>query len=414
MRGLLIKGAESVERNLVLGIDAGSATVVAALAEIALGEPHVIGVGLVPSAGLHRGLVVDAKAAGEAIRQAIEKACQMADCTGVNRAVVSVSGAHILSLVGESEVPVHRPTVGVTPEDMRRALDSAAAIELPEGREVIHVAPRLYELDGNGPVREPLGLAARRLRAVVQLVTGEGLPIQNHLRVVREVGLEVVDYQVAVRAAAEAVLSSEEREAGVLQLDIGAGTTGVAVYEKGHLYHISVLPVGSDHITHDIATVLRIPVGTAEQLKRERGWATPDMSPDTTFELVSPSGRKVSEVSDKKLAEIIAPRVEEILQLAASTVKRSGYAGLFPGGLVLTGGGSRLQGLVEVAADCLSLPTRLGRPEGPLVAEPELATAAGLVRWGANLAQDEAAVAAESTKRNGTQRLRDWLRALFH
>ncbi len=403
-----------MERNLVLGVDAGSATVVATLAEIAKGEPHVIGVGLVPSAGLHRGLVVDAKAAGEAIRQAVETACQMADCTGVNRAVVSVSGAHILSLVGAAETPVHRPTVGVTPEDVRRALDTAAGVELPEGREVIHVAPRSYELDGNGPVRDPVGLAARFLRAEVELVTGEVLPVQNHLRVVREIGLEVVDYQVAVRAAAEAVLTPEEREAGVLLLDLGAGTTGVAVYDQGHLFHVAVLPVGGEHITQDIAALLRLPVGTAEQIKRERGWATPEMSPDTTFELVSPSGRKVFEVSDKKLAEIIAPRVEEILQLAATAVKRSGYTGLFPGGLVLTGGGCRLQGLVEVAADCLSLPARIGRAQGPLVAEPELATAAGLVRWGANLARNEAAAASELTKRDGMHRLRDWLKALFH
>ena len=159
-----------MERNLVLGVDAGSANVVAAVAEIAGGEPQVIGVGLVPSAGVHRGVVVDVKAAGGVIRQAVEKACQMADCSGANRAVVSVSGAHILSLVGSAEVPVHRPLTGVAPEDVRRALDAAAAVELPAGREVIHVAARSYRLDGNGPMREPLKAGLARADAVVVML----------------------------------------------------------------------------------------------------------------------------------------------------------------------------------------------------------------------------------------------------
>ncbi|MFZ5827065.1 MAG: cell division protein FtsA [Bacillota bacterium] len=403
-----------MERNLVLGVDAGSANVVATVAEIAGGEPQVIGVGLVPSAGVHRGVVVDVKAAGGVIRQAVEKACQMADCSGVNRAVVSVSGAHILSLVGSAEVPVHRPLTGVAPEDVRRALDAAAAVELPAGREVIHVAARSYRLDGNGPMRDPLGLAGRNLEAEAQLVTGEALPIQNHLRAVRETGLEVVDYQVAVRAAGEAVLTDREREEGVLLLEIGGGTTGVAVYERGHLFHVAVLPLGGEHITHDIAAVLRVPVATAEQLKRERGWADPALVPDSTFELVSPSGRKVREVSDKKLAEIIGSRVEEILQMAAVSVRRSGYGGIFPAGVVLTGGSSRLSGLMEVAADGLSLPARIGVARGPLVAEPELATAAGLVWWGAHLAREEAAATQETVTQDRFGRIRDWLKALFH
>lgn len=404
-----------MERNLVLGIDAGSENIVVTLAEVAEGEPQVIGVGLVPSAGVHRGVIVDMKAAGEAIRQAVDKACQMATGSGVTRAVVSVSGAHILSQVGAAEVPVHRPTVGVSPEDVRHALDGAAAVELPAGREVIHVAPRSYRLDSNGPMRDPLGLCGRTLEAEVQLITGEALPVQNHLRAVREIGLEVVDYQVAVRAAAEAVLTPEEKEEGVLLLQIGGGTTGVAIYEKGHLFHVAVLPVGGQHITQDIATILRVPVTTAEQVKREMGWADAALAPDTTFELVSPSGRKVREVSEQKVAEIIGSRVEEILQMAAAVVKGSGYTGLFPAGLVLTGGGSRLQGLPEIAADALSLPTRIGVPSGLLVGEPEMATAAGLVRWGAHLAREEAAATQETVQQKTNYgRIRDWLKALFH
>lgn len=403
-----------VERNLVLGLDVGSANVVAALAEVAEGVPQVIGIGLASAAGVQRGVVVDVEAAGGAIRQAVESACQMAGCPGVTRAVVSVSGAHIGSLVGEAEVPVLRPSAGVTPEDVRKALDAAAAVELPAGRNLIHVSPRSYRVDGNGPLREPIGLCGRSLHAEVELITGDALPVQNHLRTVREVGLEVVDYQVAVRAAGEAVLTPQEKEEGALLIQIGSGTTGVAVYDRGHLFHLAVLPVGGEHITGDLATLLRVPVATAEQLKRERGWASAAMAPDSTFELVTPSGLNTREVSDKHVAEIIGPRVEEILQMAAVAVKRSGYGGLFPGGLVLTGGGCRLSGLVEVAADCLSLPARIGIAQGPLVGEPELATAAGLVRWGVHLTREEAAVTQEIVKQSRLGQIRDWLKSLFH
>lgn len=359
-------------------------------------------------------MIVDLEAAGKAIRQAVERACEMANGPTVTRAVVSVSGAHIRSQMGSAAVPVHRPLAGVSREDLRRVLDAAAAVELPGGHEAIHVAPRSYRLDANGPMRDPLGLSGRNLEAEALLITGEALPVQNHLRAVREIGLEVVDYQVAVRAAAEAVLTAEEKEEGVLLIQMGGGTTGVAIYDKGHLFHVAVLPLGGEHITHDIATLLRVPLATAEQVKRERGWAEAALAPDTAFELVSPSGRKVREVSDTKVAEIIGSRVEEILRMAAAAVKGSGYGGLFPAGLVLTGGGSRLKGLAEVAADSLSLPTRIGVAQGALVGEPEMATAAGLVRWGAHLARDEAAATQEIVKPGTLGRIRDWLKALFH
>jgi cell division protein FtsA len=397
----------------MLGIDAGSANVVAALADLSGGDPQIIGVGLVPSAGIRKGVVVDLKAAADSMRKAADQACDMAGKPGVTQAVVSLSGAHILSLVGTAEAPVHRPSQGVSPEDIRRALDQASAVALAAGRELIHVAPRAYRLDGADGVMSPLGLAGRRLEVEAHLITGDALPRQNHLEAVRAAGLTVADFQVAIRAAGEAVLTAAEREAGVLLLDIGAATTGVAVYDRGHLWHVAVLPVGGEHVTSDIATLLQVPVASAEQLKIERGWASAANCPDSAFELVSPSGKQVREVADKQLAEIIESRVEEILQLAASQVKRSGYAGLFPGGLVLTGGGSKLQGLVELAGDCLGLPARIGSPEGPLVGSPEFSTAVGLIQWGNRLVIDEAAAAAEAAKQDKWEHVKNWLRGLF-
>jgi cell division protein FtsA len=245
------------------------------------------------------------------------------------------------------------------------------------------------------------------------LISCDSLLRQNSLEAMNRAGLEVADFQVGIRAAGDVVTTRAEREAGVLLLDIGAGTTGVAVYDQGHLWHLAVLPIGGEHITADLAALLQIPVSAAEALKIERGWAATDQCPDTSFELVSPSGQKTREVTDKQVAEIIESRALEILQLAAAQVKRSGYAGLFPGGLVLTGGSARLRGLAGLAGDCLGLPARVGSPEGPLVGSPEYATAVGLVQWGARLAQDEAAAATEVAKQNRVGRMKNWLRSLF-
>lgn len=402
-----------VERSLLLGVDAGSAKVAAVLADLTEGEPQVISVGVAAGHGVRKGLVVDLNATRSAVQEAVDKAREMAGHPDVVRAVVSISGPHILSLVGTAEVPVSNPSAGVSNEDIRRVLEEAAALDLPPGREVVHVVPRAFRLDSTDGILDPLGLSGHYLAAQAHLITGERALLQNHFRAVEQAGLEIADYQLGIRAAGAAVLTREEREAGVLLLDIGAETTGVGVYDSGYLWFVSVLPVGGAHITSDIASLLRTPVATAERLKLERGWASPDLCPDTHFEVPSPSGLNTREVADKQLAAIIQSRVEEILQLAAQQVQRSGYPGLFPAGVVITGGGARLRGLLEVAADSLSLPARLGVPEDPLVAEPELATAAGLVRFGARLVQEEAAAAVEREKRDPWHRLRSWFRSLF-
>jgi cell division protein FtsA len=402
-----------VEGSVVLGIDAGSANTVAALADLAGGIPQIIGVGLVPSRGLRKGTVVDLDASAQSIREAVQKACEMAGRPPGGPAVVAVSGTHVESLVGTAEVAVHRPAYGVSPEDIRRALDEASAVPLPQGRELIHVAPRAYRLDGADGVANPLGLAGRHLFVEAHLITAETLPRMNYVEAAREAGLEVIDFGLAIRAAGDSVLTREEREAGVLLLDIGAGTTSIGVYERGHLWYTAVLPVGGEHITADIAALLQVPVGSAEELKLQRGWAAADQAPAESFELVSPSGQNVRELADKQLAEIIESRVLEILGLAAAQVKRSGYTGLFPAGLVLTGGTSHLRGLAAVAGDCLGLPARVGVPAGPLVGNPEFATAVGLVQWGARLAQDEAAAALDAAKHGKWSRVKAWLRGLF-
>lgn len=400
-------------RSRVLGIDAGSNTTVAVLADTSGAVPEVIGVGMVPCTGMRKGVIVDLEATSAAIAKAVAQAFEMADHSGPVKTVLSVSGAHVQSAVGSAEVSVHRPSLGVSPEDLRRVLDAAAVIQLTPEREVMHVVPRAFRLDGAAGVSDPVGLAGRVLAAESLLISGESLPIQNALMAGTRAGLQVADYQLALRATSQAVITAHEAQVGVLLIEIGAGTTGVAVLDRGHLWHVSLIPVGGEHITNDLATLLRMPVAVAEEIKRTRGWASVERCPESHFELPSPSGQRVRQISDQEVAAIIASRVQEILGLAALEVKRSGYEGLFPGGLVLTGGSSRLQGLVETAADLLGLPARIGQPQMVLVDGPEYSAAYGLVLWGARLSQEEAVAVAVDKQGDKWGGLTNWLISLF-
>lgn len=405
-------------RSLVLGLDAGSWGVKAALAEVAAGEPHVIGVGVAPHSGIRRGMVTDLSATAEAMKQAVTMAEKMAHRPrGSARTVLSVSGPHVLSIVGKAEVVVVDPEGGVSPADVEKALDAAARVELPEGRQVIHVLPRAFRLDSAEGIVDPTGLAGRILQAEAHLISVEALPIQNYLRAAVKADMQVADYQLGLYASAEAVLTPSEREGGTLVLDLGAGMTGVAVYEYGRPWYVGMVPVGAEHITRDLAAILQVPLQVAERLKTERGWASVEQCPDTSLELVSSTGQKAREMQDKRFAQIIEPRVQEMLQLVLDQVKVSGYAGVLTGGLVLTGGGARLKGLVEYAGNRLGLPARIGNPAGTLVNGPEFATAVGLCRWAAGPLQanlepepEPLPVKEEQEKRGSTK---NWLGSLF-
>lgn len=404
-----------MERSHVLGIDAGSAQVRAVLAEVSQDGSRLVGVGSAESGGIRRGVVTDLAAAMGAIASAATRACTQAGLAELPQAVIAIGGAHLRSISGSSTVPVHRPAAGISPLDLRRALDGAAQIDLPEGREVMHVLPRAYQVDGAEGVADPLGLAGRSLRADVTLVTVDRFAVQNLLRAVTASGLQLLDYGAGARFAGELILTDQERKSGVLHLDLGAGTTSVAVWEEGHLWDLFVLPVGSDHITADLATVLRIPVAQAESLKELHGWASPAQAdPESVVELPNPSGFGTRQVPQTELAQIIGSRVEELLQLAANGVKRSGYTGLFPAGLVLSGGGGELRGLLSLASDSLGLPARLATAPEELPG-PQWLTAASLAEWGAQRLAEvvpEAAAAAEPAS-GLIVKMKRWLAGLF-
>lgn len=405
-----------MERSYVLGIDAGSAHVRAVLAEVSLDGSRLVGFGIAGAAGIRRGIVTDLGAAMGAITTAATRACAQAGLNELPPAVIGVGGAHLRAVPGSSAISVHRPAGGVTPLDLRRALDAAAQVDLPEGREVMHVLPRAYQVDGASSVADPIGLAGRLLQAEVTLVTSDAFTVQNLLRAVTAGGITLLDYGAGARMAGEVALTPLERSSGVLYLDIGGGTTTVAVWEEGHLWDLFVLPIGSDHITADLATVLRIPVTQAEQLKCEHGWAAESQAdPERLIDLPTPSGLGTRQVKEAELAQIIGSRVEEILQLAAGGVKRSGYTGLFPAGLVLTGGGSQLRGLVAFAGDSLGLPARMASPESEGDGSgPGWTTAISLARWGAQHVTPEPQEAAAIEAPAGPiQRMKRWLAGLF-
>jgi cell division protein FtsA len=364
-------------------------------------------------------MVIDLNATATAMLEAVAAAERMSRRTAEGALVVlSVSGPHVLSVMGRAEVAVADPDGGVTEADVESALNEASLVELPPGRKVIHVVPRAYRLDGAGGVMDPTGLAGRVLAAEAHLVTVEALPVQNYLRAAVKADVQVSDFQLGLYAAAEAVLTPAERADGALVLDFGAGMTGIAIYEHGRLWHAGIVPVGGEHVTRDLATLLQVPMAVAERLKTERGWAAVDLCPDTSLELVASTGQKAREMQDKRLAQIIEPRVQEILQLVSEQVKASGYGGVFAGGLILTGGGARLKGLLESAANWFGIPARIGVPKGSLVGGPEFATAVGLCRWGAGLVMAQPEMALEHAKAADNEQdkrggAKNWLGSLF-
>lgn len=406
-------------RDAVVGLDIGSTKVAAVVAEVSQApEPVIIGLGIAPNSGLRKGVVVDIEGTSRAILQAVEQAERMSGVE-ITGAVISASGSHIGSLNSRGVVAVSRPDHEITADDVRRVLEAARVINLTPDREVLHIVPREYEVDGYDGVKDPVGMVGGRLEVEAHMVTAASASLQNLMRAVARSGLEVEDLWLSGLAAGEAVLTPAEKELGVVLLDIGGGTTDITLYDKGSPWYCAVLPVGGEHITSDIAVGLRVPLPVAEQVKVEQGCATVPQAADREFELPNPSGRGTRRVTQRDVAAIIEARVQELVALVSREIKRSGYPGMLPGGVVLTGGTAQLPGLVEWMAQVLDLPVRVGQPSGlagmnDIVAGPAFATAVGLVRLAARSPVREAAPAQEREPSPGLlERLRNWWQALF-
>lgn len=381
---------------------------------------HIIGAAGVPSAGIKKGVVVDIEATARAISAAATR-CQRMAGAPLSRVAVSLSGSHVASFNNRALVSVARPGQEIIPEDVHRALDAARVVNLPGDRELVHVLPRQFLVDGYDGIRDPVGMMGSRLEVEAHMVTASGASIQNLLKAVIRAGLEAEQVILSSLAAAESTLTQAERESGVMVADLGGGTIDVAVFEDGSPSYTCVLPVGSDHITSDLAMGLRIPLGEADRLKFEYGLAPAQEHRDgVLFELPSAGSGGPREVTAELLAEIVEPRVQEIFNLILSEVRRAGVNRHLPGGLVLTGGGARLKGLDLWASRELAMPVRVGEPQSleglvETVQGPEHAASVGLVQL-AFARRARSGSQAAATVEDGPRflaRLKGWFQELF-
>jgi cell division protein FtsA len=372
-----------------VAIDLGSSKVCCVVGETREeGGAEVIGVGRAPSRGLRKGTIVNLEAAVEALKAAVEEAETMAGVS-VERAHVGIAGAHIRGFNSRGVVPVSGRDREVSQADLGRVLTSAQSISLPPDRTVFHVVPQEFTVDDQEGIGDPLGMTGSRLEANVHVVTGSLTAVHNITNCINRAGIEVIDIVLDQLAAAESVLGPEERELGAALVDIGGSSTQVAVFDRGALRHTAVVPLGGDHFTSDIAVGLRTPNREAERIKTKYGCAIASMvEDDETIAVPSVGGRKPRRLSRQILCEILQPRSEELLTLVAEEMERSGYEGSLSSGMVITGGGAQLEGIVEIGEQIFDLPVRVGTPIGigglvDLVSAPQFATATGILLYGA-------------------------------
>jgi cell division protein FtsA len=376
-------------RELIAGLDVGTTKICCVIgAPGEAGGLDVVGVGMSPSRGLRKGVVVNIDSTVESIKHAVAEAEQMAGAE-IASVVAGVAGGHIRGVNSRGVVAVSGKHREVSQHDIERALDAAKAINLPQDREIIHALPQTFVVDDQDGIKDPLGMSGVRLEVEVHLVTGAATSVQNVIRSANRAGLQVQDVVLEPLAAAQAVLSEEEKELGILVIDLGGGTTDAALFRDGAVWFTGVLPLGGDHISNDIAVGLRAATADAEELKKRHGCAlTALVREDEVVEVPSVGGRKPRQLSRQILSEIIQPRVEEIFTLIAQDLERAGLRDIAAAGVVVTGGTSLMYGVPELAEQVFDLPVRQGSPTGvgglaDVVRTPIHATGVGLALSGA-------------------------------
>jgi len=368
-------------------IDVGSTKICTLVAELTPEQDlRILGVGITPAQGVKKGMVDNIQEATAGIANSVEKA-ERSSGTRILAAQASIGGNHIASMNnrGVATIPGRQRPIGK--EDINRAIEGARAISIPTNREVLHVLPRYFVVDGLEHVSDPIGMFGQRLDIETHIVTGSLSAIQNLSQCLEGAGVQVEGLVLAPLASAEAVLEEEEKQQGVILADIGGGTTGVAVFVDGAIFHTSVLPVGGYHLTHDLVAGIRAPFSVLEEAKVAYGSALPSrVDPEETVELEAFGGQRLKAVPRRRISEIIQARLEEILEMIYLDVKRAGFDEMIAAGLVLTGGTASLPGLDELAEQVLRLPVRIGLPKGihglaDTLNSPSYATSVGLLRW---------------------------------
>ncbi len=398
---------------IVTGLDVGTTKVNAVIAEAgADGALAILGVGESPSTGLRRGNLVNLEATVEAIRAAVDQAEQMAG-TSVRGLYVGVAGDHIRSINSRGVIAVSGRDSEVTSDDLHRVVEAARAVAIPSSRAILHVIPQEFLVDDQTGIKDPIGMTGVRLEAEVHIVTASATAVRNLVKSVERAGYRVIELVAVPLASAWSVLEEDERRLGVILLDIGAGTTDLAVYFDDGVHHTAVISMGGAQITNDIAIGLRTPLEAAEQIKIRYGCAlTSLVGSEENLEIPGVGGRPARTVSQQVLAAIIEPRVEEILGMARDEIARLQGAEILAAGIVITGGSAGLRGITELAEQVFEMPARVGTPRhaegvGDLVADPRYATGLGLTRYGAS--RQWRANAPAGWQRNS--RLREWIRA---
>ncbi len=407
------------DRKMIVGLDIGTSKVVAIVGEIdGDGSIEVVGIGSNPSKGMKKGVVVNIESTVQSIQRAIEEAELMAGCQ-IHSVYVGIAGSHIRSLNSHGIVAIRDREV-YTP-DLERVIDAAQAVAIPADQKVLHILPQEYVIDNQEGIKEPLGMSGVRLEAKVHLVTCAVNAAQNIEKCIRRCGLEVEEVILEQLASSYSVLTEDEKELGVCLVDIGGGTTDIAIFTEGSIRHTGVIPIAGDQVTNDIAMALRTPTQHAEEIKIKYACALTQLAgADETIKVPSVGDRPPRDLSRQALAEVVEPRYDELFTLVQAELRRSGFEDMVPAGVVLTGGTSKMEGVVELAEEIFHMPVRVGSPHSirglnDIVRNPIYATGVGLLQYGNEHQTDGHSVAARSSGSGESvfSRFKAWIQSNF-
>jgi cell division protein FtsA len=410
--------ARKPDKDVIVGLDIGTSKVVALVGEItADGSIEVIGLGSQPSRGLKKGVVVNIESTVQSIQRAVEEAELMADCE-INAVFAGIAGSHIRSLNSHGVVAIRDREV--TQGDVEHVIDAAKAVAIPADQRILHVLPQEFIIDGQEGIRDPIGMSGVRLEAKVHIVTGADSAAQNIIKCVQRCGLTVEDVVLEQLASSFAVLTEDEKELGVCLVDVGGGTTDIAVFGNGAIRHTAVIPIAGDQVTNDIAVSMRTPTQYAEDIKIRYACALSQLAnPDESIEVPSVGDRPARRLARQTLAEIVEPRYEELFNLIREELRRSGFEEVIAAGIVLTGGSARMEGAIELAEEIFHVPVRLGLPGqvkglGDVVRSPIYSTGVGLLLY----ARENSAPASRAALLGGNvagvvDRMKNWFKGNF-
>ncbi|MDG1944802.1 MAG: cell division protein FtsA [Halioglobus sp.] len=408
------------DKKLIVGLDIGTSKVVAIVGEIGLeGGIEIVGIGSNPSKGMKKGVVVNIESTVQSIQRAVEEAELMAGCQ-IHSVYVGIAGSHIRSLNSHGIVAIKDKEVYSL--DLERVIEAAQAVAIPADQKVLHILPQEYVIDNQEGIKEPLGMSGVRLEAKVHLVTCAVNAAQNIEKCIRRCGLDVEEIILEQLASSYAVLTDDERELGVCMVDIGGGTTDIAIFTEGSIRHTGVIPIAGDQVTNDIAMALRTPTQYAEEIKIKYACALTQLAgADDTIKVPSVGDRPPRDLSRQSLAEVVEPRYDELFTLIQAELRRSGFEDMVPAGIVLTGGTSKMEGVVELAEEIFHMPVRVGFPQtvmglNDIVRNPIYATSVGLLQYGMQHRGDVGPVSAgKSGSASGSvwSRTRAWLQSNF-